>query len=147
MEMARQGTTSFTSSKLSRENIRYPRNLCFLERGTSSYLFIQWTKIGEYKHGELLMNMNDIQFSNKQKKPPESVCSLPCERGQAKKYVEGESCCWHCKCFINIKMSSKILKIIKFSSVQASTAPPTKSEILTTRPNVKCVRWAFCPMQ
>lgn len=34
------------------------------------------------------MNMNDIQFSNKQKKPPESVCSLACERGQAKKYVE-----------------------------------------------------------
>ncbi|KAK9501334.1 hypothetical protein O3M35_012070 [Rhynocoris fuscipes] len=27
---------------------------------------------------------------------PESVCSLPCEVGQAKTYVEGESCCWHC---------------------------------------------------
>jgi len=24
------------------------------------------------------------------------VCSLPCEVGQAKKYVEGERCCWHC---------------------------------------------------
>lgn len=24
------------------------------------------------------------------------MCSLPCDRGQAKKYVEGESCCWHC---------------------------------------------------
>lgn len=61
-----------------------------------SILALQWVKIGEYKHGELLMNMNDIQFSNKQKKPPESVCSLPCLTGQAKKYVEGESCCWHC---------------------------------------------------
>lgn len=56
-----------------------------------------WVKIGEYKHGRLNLNMNDIQFNFKQPKPPESVCSLPCERGQAKKYVEGESCCWHCK--------------------------------------------------
>uniref|UniRef100_A0A1B0DQG7 G-protein coupled receptors family 3 profile domain-containing protein n=1 Tax=Phlebotomus papatasi TaxID=29031 RepID=A0A1B0DQG7_PHLPP len=37
-----------------------------------------------------------VQFKLDQPKPPESVCSLPCERGQAKKYVEGESCCWHC---------------------------------------------------
>uniref|UniRef100_A0A1I8PXH4 G-protein coupled receptors family 3 profile domain-containing protein n=1 Tax=Stomoxys calcitrans TaxID=35570 RepID=A0A1I8PXH4_STOCA len=38
----------------------------------------------------------EVQFKLMQPKPPESVCSLPCERGQAKKYVEGESCCWHC---------------------------------------------------
>lgn len=38
----------------------------------------------------------EVQFTYHQPKPPESVCSLPCERGQAKKYVEGESCCWHC---------------------------------------------------
>ncbi|KAI8123732.1 Metabotropic glutamate receptor 8 [Lucilia cuprina] len=37
-----------------------------------------------------------VQFKLLHPKPPESVCSLPCERGQAKKYVEGESCCWHC---------------------------------------------------
>ncbi|KAJ6646906.1 Metabotropic glutamate receptor, partial [Pseudolycoriella hygida] len=37
-----------------------------------------------------------VQFKFHQPTPPESVCSLPCERGQAKKYVEGESCCWHC---------------------------------------------------
>ncbi|CRL08038.1 CLUMA_CG021023, isoform A [Clunio marinus] len=56
----------------------------------------QWVKVGEYKHGRLHLSMNDIQFKFKQPKPPESVCSLPCDRGQAKKYVEGESCCWHC---------------------------------------------------
>ncbi|KAL7014522.1 hypothetical protein ACKWTF_015984 [Chironomus riparius] len=56
----------------------------------------QWVKVGEYKQGQLLLEMNEIQFSYKHAKPPESVCSLPCERGQAKKYVEGESCCWHC---------------------------------------------------
>ncbi|KAF8766896.1 Metabotropic glutamate receptor like protein [Argiope bruennichi] len=27
---------------------------------------------------------------------PESVCSPPCLTGQAKKYVEGSKCCWHC---------------------------------------------------
>lgn len=58
----------------------------------------QWVKIGEYKHGRLNIKMDDIQFKFNQAKPPESVCSLPCERGQAKKYVEGESCCWHCEC-------------------------------------------------
>jgi metabotropic X receptor len=56
----------------------------------------QWVKVGEYKQGQLHLNMNDIQFNYKQPKSPESVCSLPCERGQAMKYVEGESCCWHC---------------------------------------------------
>lgn len=38
----------------------------------------------------------EVKFKLLHPKPPESVCSLPCERGQAKRYVEGESCCWHC---------------------------------------------------
>jgi hypothetical protein len=38
----------------------------------------------------------EIQFKLGHPQPPESVCSLPCSVGQAKKYVEGESCCWHC---------------------------------------------------
>ncbi|XP_049544407.1 chromatin-remodeling ATPase INO80-like [Anopheles darlingi] len=56
----------------------------------------KWIKVGEYYQGELRLNMKDIQFRTKDSKPPESVCSRPCERGQAKKYVEGEGCCWHC---------------------------------------------------
>ncbi|XP_065367010.1 metabotropic glutamate receptor 2-like [Calliphora vicina] len=55
-----------------------------------------WIKVGEYYEGELRLNMSEVQFKLLHPKPPESVCSLPCERGQAKKYVEGESCCWHC---------------------------------------------------
>ncbi|XP_067627250.1 metabotropic glutamate receptor 2 [Eurosta solidaginis] len=55
-----------------------------------------WVKVGEYYEGELRLNMTEVQFKLLDPKPPESVCSLPCERGQAKKYVEGESCCWHC---------------------------------------------------
>nr|CAI5860846.1 unnamed protein product [Callosobruchus analis] len=38
----------------------------------------------------------NIQFKMNHPEMPESVCSLPCLVGQAKKYVEGESCCWHC---------------------------------------------------
>ncbi|KAL5285744.1 GPRMGL5 family protein [Megaselia abdita] len=56
----------------------------------------QWVKVGEYYQGSLNLNMTEVQFKLQHPKPPESVCSLPCERGQAKKYVEGESCCWHC---------------------------------------------------
>ncbi|PBC28293.1 Metabotropic glutamate receptor [Apis cerana cerana] len=37
-----------------------------------------------------------IQFKLGHPEPPESVCSPPCEVGQAKKYVAGEQCCWHC---------------------------------------------------
>lgn len=56
----------------------------------------EWVKVGEYYMGELRLNMSEVQFKYKQAKPPDSVCSLDCDRGQAKKYVEGESCCWHC---------------------------------------------------
>ncbi|KAJ8920332.1 hypothetical protein NQ315_011994 [Exocentrus adspersus] len=56
----------------------------------------QWIRVGEYLEGELRLNMAEIQFKMGHPKPPESVCSLPCALGQAKKYVEGESCCWHC---------------------------------------------------
>ncbi|BFG05990.1 metabotropic glutamate receptor 2 [Drosophila madeirensis] len=55
-----------------------------------------WVKVGEYYEGELRLNMSEVKFKRLSPKPPESVCSLPCDVGQAKKYVEGESCCWHC---------------------------------------------------
>lgn len=44
----------------------------------------------------VLVFVLEIQFKLGHPQPPESVCSLPCEVGQAKKYVEGERCCWHC---------------------------------------------------
>ncbi|KYQ52223.1 Metabotropic glutamate receptor [Trachymyrmex zeteki] len=56
----------------------------------------KWIRVGKYLEGELRLNMSEIQFKLGQPQPPESVCSLPCEVGQAKKYVEGERCCWHC---------------------------------------------------
>ncbi|XP_076180617.1 metabotropic glutamate receptor B isoform X2 [Ptiloglossa arizonensis] len=56
----------------------------------------KWVRVGKYLEGELRLNMSEIQFKLGHRQPPESVCSLPCEVGQAKKYVEGERCCWHC---------------------------------------------------
>ncbi|KAG5328192.1 GRM protein, partial [Acromyrmex charruanus] len=56
----------------------------------------KWIRVGKYLEGELRLNMSEIQFKLGHPQPPESVCSLPCEVGQAKKYVEGERCCWHC---------------------------------------------------
>ncbi|CAB0028906.1 unnamed protein product [Trichogramma brassicae] len=56
----------------------------------------KWVRVGQYLEGTLHLDMNEIQFRLEHASPPESVCSLPCELGQAKKYVEGESCCWHC---------------------------------------------------
>ena len=38
----------------------------------------------------------EVQFQLGHPQPPASLCSLPCLRGQMKKYVEGESCCWTC---------------------------------------------------
>ncbi|KAG6464179.1 hypothetical protein O3G_MSEX014338, partial [Manduca sexta] len=56
----------------------------------------RWLKVGRYLDGELELDMNEIQFKWEEPRPPESVCSAECELGQAKQYVEGESCCWHC---------------------------------------------------
>ncbi|CAH1407468.1 unnamed protein product [Nezara viridula] len=56
----------------------------------------QWLTVGQYIEGELHLNDSEIFFNTGTALPPESVCSLPCSQGQAKKYVEGERCCWHC---------------------------------------------------
>ncbi|XP_066967578.1 metabotropic glutamate receptor 2-like [Macrobrachium rosenbergii] len=55
-----------------------------------------WITVGQYIEGELKLEMDVLQFKLDDPSPPSSVCSLPCHTGQAKKYVEGESCCWHC---------------------------------------------------
>ncbi|XP_041979231.1 metabotropic glutamate receptor 2-like [Aricia agestis] len=56
----------------------------------------RWVQVGQYRDGELQLDMDEIQFKWGSQRPPESVCSAECELGQAKQYVEGESCCWHC---------------------------------------------------
>ncbi|XP_035227551.1 metabotropic glutamate receptor 4-like, partial [Stegodyphus dumicola] len=56
----------------------------------------KWVRVGEYKDGELKISLPDIRFRLDEPEMPTSVCSLPCSVGQAKKYVEGGKCCWHC---------------------------------------------------
>ncbi|XP_050543017.1 metabotropic glutamate receptor 2 isoform X1 [Daktulosphaira vitifoliae] len=56
----------------------------------------KWIKVGEYSGNRLKLNVSDMRFKTEMSHPPESVCSLPCKKGQAKQYLEGEKCCWHC---------------------------------------------------
>ncbi|CAH2096683.1 unnamed protein product [Euphydryas editha] len=56
----------------------------------------RWIRVGRYLDGELQLDMDNIQFKWEEPHHPESVCSAECDLGQAKQYVEGESCCWHC---------------------------------------------------
>ncbi|GFY54806.1 metabotropic glutamate receptor 7 [Trichonephila inaurata madagascariensis] len=56
----------------------------------------KWIRVGEYRDGELQLSLSDIRFRWEEPDMPISACSLPCSVGQAKKYVEGSKCCWHC---------------------------------------------------
>ncbi|XP_046460582.1 metabotropic glutamate receptor 2-like isoform X1 [Daphnia pulex] len=53
-------------------------------------------RIGEYHSGQLKLDTNELRFRGDRTTPPESICSRPCNASQAKKYVEGEGCCWTC---------------------------------------------------
>jgi hypothetical protein len=44
----------------------------------------------------LLRHFSELRFRGDRTTPPESICSRPCNASQAKKYVEGEGCCWTC---------------------------------------------------
>lgn len=56
----------------------------------------QWVQVGKYEDGELELNFSEVRFRMNEPDMPTSVCSLPCGKGEAKKFVEGEKCCWHC---------------------------------------------------
>ncbi|KAK4004756.1 hypothetical protein OUZ56_006481 [Daphnia magna] len=57
----------------------------------------RWLRVGEYHSGQLKLDENEeLLFRGDQVMPPESICSRPCNGSQAKKYVEGEGCCWTC---------------------------------------------------
>jgi len=43
-----------------------------------------------------LLSCTELRFRRDQMSPPQSLCSRPCSRSQAKKYLEGEACCWTC---------------------------------------------------
>lgn len=47
----------------------------------------QWVQVGEYQNGQLLINLSEVQFRLDKKEMPESVCSHPCKKGQAKKLM------------------------------------------------------------
>lgn len=55
-----------------------------------------WIQVGEYVDGNLNLDLSKVRFRLLDPYPPISVCSQPCEKGQAKTYLEGEKCCFHC---------------------------------------------------
>lgn len=76
--------------------------------------------------------LSEIQFKLSHPKSPESVCSLPCDLGQAKKYVEGESCCWHC---FNCTQYQVRQHIFTISSNSTSPSPLSAHSIHTLMKN------------
>lgn len=56
----------------------------------------QWINVGTYIDGNLTLDQESIKFKHYSSSIPSSVCSLPCSKGQAKKYIDGDTCCWHC---------------------------------------------------
>lgn len=52
--------------------------------------------MGKYVDGLLDLDLGKVRFRMNEPDAPVSVCSQPCERGQAKSFLEGEKCCFHC---------------------------------------------------
>ncbi|XP_042326746.1 metabotropic glutamate receptor 8 isoform X1 [Sceloporus undulatus] len=46
---------------------------------------------------QLHLTVEDMQWDNRERIHPTSVCSLPCKPGERKKMVKGVPCCWHCE--------------------------------------------------
>ncbi|OXB61900.1 hypothetical protein ASZ78_005806 [Callipepla squamata] len=59
-------------------------------RSTEYKIIGHWTN-------QLHLNVEDMQWANREHTHPASVCSLPCKAGERKKTVKGVPCCWHCE--------------------------------------------------
>ncbi|XP_026492105.2 metabotropic glutamate receptor 2-like [Vanessa tameamea] len=87
-----------------------------------------WVKVGQYLDGELQLHVNEIQFKWGERRPPESVCSAECELGQAKQYVEGESCCWHCFNCTQYEIRSPYVETACMVCPRGTLPDPTRTE-------------------
>ncbi|XP_067420419.1 metabotropic glutamate receptor 8 isoform X2 [Emydura macquarii macquarii] len=56
----------------------------------------EYKVIGHWTN-QLHLNVEDMQWANREHTHPASVCSLPCKPGERKKTVKGVPCCWHCE--------------------------------------------------
>ncbi|KAF1418778.1 Metabotropic glutamate receptor 8, partial [Spheniscus mendiculus] len=56
----------------------------------------EYKVIGQWTN-QLHLNVEDMQWANRERTHPASVCSLPCKAGERKKTVKGVPCCWHCE--------------------------------------------------
>ncbi|KFP15393.1 Metabotropic glutamate receptor 8, partial [Egretta garzetta] len=56
----------------------------------------EYKVIGQWTN-QLHLNVEEMQWANREHTHPASVCSLPCKAGERKKTVKGVPCCWHCE--------------------------------------------------
>ena len=56
----------------------------------------KWVNVGYFHDEQMELDMDQLQFQLEHPPHPTSICSLPCKKGEMKKYIEGESCCWTC---------------------------------------------------
>ncbi|CAK9299002.1 unnamed protein product [Gordionus sp. m RMFG-2023] len=56
----------------------------------------KWVKVGKYVDKVLKVNLSEIRYHWDSPSPPESVCSKPCNRGEAKRVQGDNKCCWLC---------------------------------------------------
>uniref|UniRef100_A0A8C4Q7P0 G-protein coupled receptors family 3 profile domain-containing protein n=1 Tax=Eptatretus burgeri TaxID=7764 RepID=A0A8C4Q7P0_EPTBU len=56
----------------------------------------QYNVIGEWVN-KLQLNVSAMIWAHNMRKPPYSVCSLPCQPGERKSIVKGSPCCWQCE--------------------------------------------------
>ncbi|KAM3962611.1 metabotropic glutamate receptor 2 [Aphomia sociella] len=87
----------------------------------------RWVNVGQYLDGKLLLDLDDIQFKWGEPRPPESVCSAECELGQAKQYVEGESCCWHCFNCTQYEIRSPLVETACMVCPRGTLPDPTRT--------------------
>lgn len=68
-------------------------NLQFTSENVSSF-----ETVGTWDHNNLLQLTGSIEWNDGSKKPPRSVCSLPCGAGHEPRQVpDQEQCCWRCE--------------------------------------------------
>ncbi|GFT12319.1 metabotropic glutamate receptor [Nephila pilipes] len=58
--------------------------------------YYKWICVGIYLNGKLHVDLSELQFHLELPKMPSSVCSIPCDIGEIKNFLEEKNCCWHC---------------------------------------------------
>ncbi|XP_065200701.1 metabotropic glutamate receptor 3-like [Planococcus citri] len=78
------------------ENCDGPARYNIVHYKQTSPRVFKWIKVGNYENGELILNLEELQFKINETEMPASSCSEVCKKGEVKKYINGDKCCWKC---------------------------------------------------